>query len=51
MAKPSEAADPANPIKCPEPTFDAKRDAPTYENKSRFTYISLYISKCKIIFQ
>ena len=38
MAKPSEAAEPANPIKCPEPTFEAKRDAPTYEKEFKFTY-------------
>ena len=29
MAKPSEAAEPAKPMKCPEPTFDANNEAPT----------------------
>ena len=29
MAKPSEAAEPASPIKCPDPTFEANNDAPT----------------------
>ena len=29
IANPSDAAEPANPMKCSEPIFDANKEAPT----------------------